>query len=119
MTKPICATDEYATRSFNIRLNHCDKCAVNNADNCQNNKQPSEFARRFGKQYEIKTHQAVSSHFQQHGGENNRTRRRCFGVRVGQPGVKREKRNFDRKRQRERAEKQQSVFPLKKQAFRL
>ena len=73
-------------------------------------KSQRKLARSLRKQREIKTHQAVSSHFQKHGGQDDRTGGRRVGMRVGQPGVKREKRNLDRKSDRKRQEKQRARY---------
>ena len=71
----------------------------------------------FGKECEIETQESVRSHFQQHTGKNYRTGGRRFCVRVGQPGVKREERNFDTECER-KSEKQPKLGARRKRARR-
>src|SRR5580692_2418745 len=89
---------------LHVGLNHGDERAVNDADQRQRHNPPLIVAGLFGKQAEVEAQQAVGAHLQQHSGQQDRAGGGRFDVRVGQPGVEREQRNFHREGEEEAEE---------------
>src|SRR6266568_523518 len=82
---------------FHVFLHHGNKCGVDNTDNSKRGDQWSKLVGGFRKQRDGKAHITVGTHFQQDSGEDNRTGRWCFRMRIGQPSMKREHRDLDGK----------------------
>ena len=93
--------------ALQISLHRGDERAIHDADDGENGDRRRHAVRRVGEERQAETQDAVGAELQHHARENHGAGRGRFGVRVGQPGVQREERNFDRERQEERAEQQQ------------
>src|SRR6266702_735765 len=90
---------------FDVFLHHGDKCGVDDTDNGKRGDQWSKLVGRFREQRDGKAHITVGTHFQQDSGEDNRTGRRCFRMRIRQPCMEREHRDLDGKREGKGKEK--------------
>ena len=80
---------------FEIGLNESDQRAVNDADDGEHGDGGREAARGIREERQAEANHAVGAHFQEDAGEHHGTGRGSFDVRVRQPGVEREERNFD------------------------
>ena len=80
-----------------IGLHHGDERAVDNPDDGQDANERGKLARRSGKQRQAEAQHAVGPHFQQNACQDDGARRGRLNVRIGQPGVEREKGNLDGK----------------------
>ena len=80
---------------LHVGLHHRNQRAVEDADNGQDHDPSGAVARRVRKHRHAKTQQPVGAHFQHYGRQHYRARGRSFDVRVRQPGVQREYRDFD------------------------
>ena len=78
-----------------VRLRHCNQRAVHHADHPQQGKFPGEIAHRIGENREADSQQTVRPHLQKHAGKNHADRCGRFDVGVRQPGMERERRDFD------------------------
>ena len=94
-------------QALQIGLHRGDQRAINDADDRQHGNRRRHAVRGFGKQRQAEAQDAVGAHLQHHARQDHRAGRGRFGVRVRQPGVQREERHLDRKRQEKRAEQQQ------------
>ncbi len=74
--------------------------------------QGAHAARGVGEQRKTEADQAVGAHFQHDGSQHNGTGGGRFHVRVGQPGVQREQRNFDGEGEEEGEEQQQFLLTV-------
>src|SRR5579859_1135789 len=92
-------------QALEVCLHHGHEGAVNNSDDGQNGDVGSETVSRFGKKRQTETQHSVRTHLQQHAGKHHGTRGGRFGVSVGEPGVQREKRHLDGKRQEKSGKK--------------
>ena len=96
---------------LHIRLHQRDQRAVDDADQRQNHDPRRVAVSLIGEQADIEAQQAVGAHLQQNARQQHRSGGGCLHVRVGQPGVKREERDLDRKGDEEAEEEpQRGVF---------
>ena len=91
-------------QALEIGLNGGDQRAVNDADDGQNGDERGHAMRGVRKERQAEAQHAVGAELQHHAGEDHGAGGGRFGVRVRQPCVQREERNFDGKGQEERAE---------------
>ncbi len=87
-----------------VLLRQRDQRAVNDADDRQQHHHRDEMAGCFRQNRKAEAQESVGAHLQQDGGQNHRAGGRRIGMRVGQPGVEREHRHFDREAEEERQE---------------
>ena len=112
ITKPRWLTEEYATRLLEVGLHQGDERAVDDPDDGQrqnDRRERSDRSRADGKSGMRKPKEPERPHLEHDAGEDHRARGRRLDVRIGQPGVEREHRHFDREREEERHEQSQSV----------
>ena len=93
-------------QALQIVLHGGHERAVDDADDGQHADERGHAVRRVGKQRQAEAQDAVGAELQHHAGQNHRAGGGRFGVRVRQPGVQREQRHLDGKRQEEGAEEQ-------------
>ena len=101
---------EYATSFFRSCLRHRAERAVDDvpARRARRGSQKrADSARRRRQDAVVDAQDAVGAHLEQHAGQDDRDRRRRLDVRVGQPGVERERRDLDREADEERDPEQQ------------
>ena len=89
---------------LHVGLNQRHQRPVNNADQRQNHDPPRVGSGLFRKQPQVEAQHAVRSHLQQNASQQHRPGGGRFHVRVGEPCVKREERNFNRKSDKESQE---------------
>ncbi len=76
----------------------------------------AKYLAALGEERQVKAQQSVSSHLQEHARQNHGACGRRFRVRVRQPGVKREERDFDAEREGKR-QKEPELAWLRARAF--
>ncbi len=90
--------------ALQVGLHGGDERAVDDADNRERADVRRHLVRCFRKQRHAEAQDSVRAELQHHAREDYGARRGRFSVRVGQPGVQREERHFDREGEEERAE---------------
>src|SRR5256885_4337923 len=91
---------------FEVRLDHGDERAIDNADDGQSADPLGGTMRGVGKKRQAEANHAVGAHFEQHSGEHDGAGGGCFHVGVRQPSVQREQGNFDGKGEKEGQEQE-------------
>ncbi len=81
--------------------------AVDDADKGQDARHGQEFSDRVREEGKGEPEEAVGSHLQEDGGQDDRSGRRRFDVGIGQPGVEGEHRHLDGEGEGEKARKSQ------------
>ena len=87
---------------FHVRLHQGHQRAIHDPNHGERHNQRHRGVGGIGEERQGKTQKAVGAHFEKHAGQNDRASGRGFDVRVRQPGMKREERNFNRKGQSKR-----------------
>ena len=86
-----------------VLLRHGAERAVDDVAGAERAEEPVSQVRGGGRAaWEVDAQDAVGAHLQQHAGEDHGDRRRRLDVRVGQPGVERERRDLDREADEQR-----------------
>src|SRR5580658_3988576 len=93
--------------ALKIGLHHGDQRAVYDADDREHGDWLRHAVRRFGKKRQAESQNSVGTELQHDASQNHGAGRGSFGMRVRQPGVQREKRNFDGEGEEKCAEHQQ------------
>ena len=89
---------------FQVFLHGSHDRPVEDADHAQREEQRGEIAGGFGEEIQPETQKPVGAELQQHARQDDRTCGGGFGVRIGQPSVKRKQRHLHGERQGERQE---------------
>ena len=93
--KPHMADGGISNQLFQVILGECRKSTVNNTEQCQSHHHPGIFESSIGIYHIGHTDQTIAAHLQQYTGQQNRSRRRCLDVGIGQPGMHRHHRQLD------------------------
>ena len=101
---------------LHIRLYQRDQRAVEDADDCQHHDPAGVFARGIWEERQTEADQSVGAHFQHDGCQHDGARGGRLDVRIGQPGVQREKRDLDGEGYEE-GQEQQGLFDVGQRNF--